>query len=219
MAVTDRTAASSSGASGASGEGEDGDFSVELERWLRSDGPKSVGALTEVFGEKSFAVIILVLMFFPALPVPSGGITHVFEAIAVIVALQMIAGRDTLWLPERWRDRELSGKAMDKAIPFMVRRIRWFERFSKPRMTWIFTREVPKRLLGVLVIAFTVGSAIAPPFSGLDTLPALGVVVIALAIILEDALLLGIGTVIGVGGITLIVTIGAAVARVVKGWL
>jgi hypothetical protein len=68
-----------------------------------------------------------------------------------------------------------------------------------------------------LIIAFTIGAAIAPPFSGLDTLPALGVVVIALSIILEDIVVLAIGFVIGTGGIVLIITLGAALARVIKG--
>jgi hypothetical protein len=62
-------------------------------------------------------------------------------------------------------------------------------------------------------MAFTAGSAIAPPFSGLDTLPALGVVVIALSVILEDIVVFAIGIAIGAGGIALIITVGEAAAR------
>jgi hypothetical protein len=47
-------------------------------------------------------------------------------------------------------------------------------------------------------------------------LPALGVVAISLAIILEDAVELGIGVLIGTGGVVLIVTIGAALAHVIR---
>ena len=53
------------------------------------------------------------------------------------------------------------------------------------------------RILGVVIIAFTLGAFVAPPFSGLDTLPALGVVTIALSIILEDVVVLAIGVFIG----------------------
>lgn len=226
MAATDQPERAEPAGSGRRGRAAAGrradlneDFSAQLETWLRAEGPKSFGSLGEVFAEKSFAVIILVLMFVPALPLPTGGVTHVFEAIAALVALQMIAGRDTLWLPKRWQDKELGGKAMDKAIPFMVRRIQWFERFSKPRQTWLFTREVPKRLIGVVLLVFSAGAAFAPPFSGLDTIPSLGAVIVALSIILEDGLILGIGTIVGVGGLTLIVTLGAAAARLVKSWL
>ena len=48
------------------------DFSDELEAWLKSDGPKTLGELGETFGEKSFAVTILLLMFVPAAPVADG---------------------------------------------------------------------------------------------------------------------------------------------------
>ena len=55
-------------------------FSDELEAWLRSEDAKTVGSLGRVFQEKSFAVTVLLLMFLPAIPAPTGGITHVFEA-------------------------------------------------------------------------------------------------------------------------------------------
>src|SRR6476646_3644403 len=169
-------------------------FSDQLERWLRSDGQKTLGALNDVFAEKSFAVAILLLMFLPALPLPTGGISHVFEAITIVFAGQMVLGRRTIWLPDRWQHRELGPTTTDRAIPLMGR--------------WI------RRLLGLLVMALEVGAAVAPPFSGLDTLPAFGAVAIALSIILEDVAVLAIGIVIGAVGVTLIVTIGAAIVRI-----
>ena len=193
------------------------DFSDELEDWLKGDAPKTVGALSEEFGERSFAVTILLLMFLPALPLPTGGLTHVFELIAIIVALQMVLGRRTLWLPRRFAQRELGASMTGKAVPFISRRIRWFERFSHPRLAGLFNQRWFTRFLGLVIVAFTIGAAVAPPFSGLDTLPALGVVVICLAIILEDVVVLAIGSAIGVGGIALIVTIGAALAHFVRG--
>jgi hypothetical protein len=195
---------------------ERGPFSDQLERWLQGDEPKTVGKLGEVFGEKSFAVTVLLLMFVPALPAPTGGITHVFEVITVIIGAQMVIGARTIWLPSRWRDRELSETVTTKAIPFIARTIRWFERFSRPRLAGLYEQRWFGRVLGVIVIALAVGAAFAPPFSGLDTLPALGAVIIALSIILSDVLLLGIGLVIGTGGVILIVTIGAALVRLVK---
>jgi hypothetical protein len=192
------------------------DFSDELEDWLKGDTPKTVGALGEEFGERSFAVTILLLMFLPALPVPTGGIVHVFELITVTIALQMVLGRRTLWLPERFARRELGASMTGKAVPFISRRIRWFERFSEPRLAGLFTQRWFIRILGLVIIVFTIGAFIAPPFSGLDTLPALGVVIICLAIILEDVLVLAVGGAIGAGGIALILTIGAAIAHFVR---
>lgn len=187
-------------------------FSEELEEWLQGDSVKTLGVLGEAFGEKSFAVMILLLMFVPALPLPTGGISHVFEVITVLVAIQMVLGRRTIWLPNRFEKRELGATITGKAVPFIIRRVRWFEKFSRPRFARLFEQRWFERILGLVIIGFSAGAALAPPFSGLDTLPALGVVTMSLAIILEDVVVLGAGALIGIGGIALIVTIGAALA-------
>jgi hypothetical protein len=191
-------------------------FSNQLDDWLKSDKPKTLGGLGEVFEEKSFAVGVLLLMFIPALPLPTGGITHVFEAITVLLGAEMVIGVRMIWLPARWRDRELGETATQRALPFMVRRIRWFERFSRRRWARLFEQRWLVRVLGLILIALAVAAALAPPFSGLDTVPAFGAVVVALAIILEDFLILGIGLVIGAGGVALILTVGAIIVRFIR---
>jgi hypothetical protein len=191
----------------------DRDFSDELEDWLKGDSPKTIGALSEAFEERSFAVTIMLLMFPSALPVPTGGLTHVLELFAVLVALQMVVGRRTLWLPRRFAQRELGASMTEKAVPFIGRRIRWFEKFSTPRLAPLFNQRWFLRVVGFVILVFVIGAIIAPPFSGLDTLPALGVVVTCLAIVLEDILVFVIGSAIGAGGIALILTLGAALAR------
>jgi len=70
-------------------------------------------------------------------------------------------------------------------------------------------------VLGLVIIGFALAAALAPPFSGLDTFPALGVVGVAMAIVLEDVLVLAIGLVVGTGGVALIASLGAAVVHLV----
>lgn len=194
----------------------DDTFADQLERWMGAEGPKTLGSLGDLFAERTFAVTILIAMFVPALPLPTGGVTLVFEAVAVVVALQMVLGRQTLWLPERWQRRELGALATGKGIPLVSRWVRRFQRFSRPRGVWFFRRRWSSRLLGLVLMTLAITSAIAPPFSGLDTIPAMGAVAIALSMIFEDAVLLAIGVVIGSGGAILILTIGAVVVRAMR---
>ncbi len=91
------------------------------------------------------------------------------------------------------------------------------ERFSRPRGVRFFRQRWALRVLGLILIAFAIGAAVAPPFSGLDTLPALGAVAVALSIILEDVVVLAVGVVVGTGGIVLILTVGAALFRLLRG--
>jgi hypothetical protein len=191
-------------------------FSDQLERWLEGDTPKTVGAMSELFGAKSFGVAIVLLMFLPALPLPTGGVTHVFEVMTMLLAAQLMLGKRTIWVPARWRQRELGAASTAKAIPFALRRIRQVERFSHPRGAQLFAHRWMTRLLGLLVMAFAISAALAPPFSGLDTLPSVGAVLIGLSIILEDVVVLAVGIALGMGGVVLILTIGAALFRLIR---
>src|SRR5262245_17593696 len=100
-------------------------FSVELERWLGTDRDKTLGDVQDVFGERTFAVLILLLMAPTALPLPTGGITVLFEAATVLLAVEMVAGRRTVWLPSSWRERRIGAVATDKALPAVLRAVRW----------------------------------------------------------------------------------------------
>ena len=97
-------------------------------------GEKTLGSLVELFEEKSFAILFVILLGVPALPLPTGGATHVFELIAILLGLQLIAGRDQIWLPQRWRKLVLAGGRQERFIVALLKMIRWLERFSRPRL-------------------------------------------------------------------------------------
>ena len=188
----------------------DARLSDELESWLAGEGDKTLGGLIEVFERKSFAVLFVLLLGVPALPLPTGGATHVFEVIAVLLALELIAGRDTIWLPERWRKLELAGPRQQRFLAGLLRMIRRLERFSRPRLTFLFEHRLSNIVFGLLVVGGSVGAFLAPPFTGLDTLPALGVVLLSLGVLLEDFLVVVGGVAVGVAGVTLEIVLGRA---------
>src|SRR3989344_3658752 len=185
-------------------------FSKELEDWLKSNKPKTLLSLDKVFAEKSFAVIFVILLAIPALPVPTGGLSHLFEAIAILIALQMVVGRRNLWLPMRWRGVSV-GKTMRSAVmPKLISLIRWLEKYSRPRMARLMKSSVLLWFYGLVVVIFSATAFVAIPFSMLDTLPALGVVLMSLAIILEDFLIFLVGLTAGSVGLGLVIALGKA---------
>ena len=192
------------------GSAEEPNVSTELERWLKAPGTKTIGNLLEVFEEKSFAILFVLLMGLPAIPAPTGGATHVFEVITVLLALQLIVGRDEIWLPRRWKDKELSGERQQKFLERLLGVIRWFEKFSKPRFRFLFDRRLTNIVFGVVITGLAVAAFLAPPFSGLDTLPALAAVIISLGVLLEDFVFVVVGLVIGAAGVLLEVILGKA---------
>ena len=188
--------------------------SDQIERWLASDGDKTLGGLIDVFREKSFALIFILLLGVPALPLPTGGATHVLEIVAMLVALQLVAGRDKIWLPERWRKIELgTGGGRTRFIRGLMRAIRWIERFSRPRVRFLFDHRASNSVFGLLVIAGSLGAFLAPPFTGLDTLPALGVVLLSLGVLLVDFAVVVLAIFVGGAGVLLELVLGRAAVR------
>jgi hypothetical protein len=183
--------------------------SDELKQWLGGDQPKTLGNLIELFGPRSFALIFVLLMALPALPLPTGGATHVLEAVTMLVALQLVVGRRCIWLPARWKRLELAAPSRQKLVTALLRRIRWFERFSRPRAGRLFDHRVTRSVFGALVFGLTLSAFLAPPFSGLDTLPSLGVVVIGLGVLMRDVVLATVGAVIGAVGVATVLVLGS----------
>lgn len=188
-------------------------LSDELDDWLNSEGERTLGTLIKVSREKSFAVLFVVLLGVPALPLPTGGATHLFEAIAMLLALQLMFGRKEVWLPGRWRNLRFEGDKRERFMVRLISAIRRLERWSRPRGRFLFGRRLTNVVFGALVMAGTVAAFVAPPFSMLDTLPALGVVLLSLGVLLDDAAIVALGVAVGAGGIALVLFVGAAALR------
>ena len=105
---------------------------------------------------------------------------------------------------------QLAGPGRQKFLNGLMKMIRWLERFSKPRFRFLFNHRLSSIVFGVLVLGGTVGAFAAPPFTGLDTLPSLGVVLLSLGVLLEDFLVVIGALVVGVAGVVLEVVLGSA---------
>ena len=187
-------------------------LSDELEAWLQGPGDKRLGDLVEVFGKRSFAVAFVILLGVPALPLPTGGVTHVFEIIAILLAPQLVIGRDEIWLPQRLCRRELDERRAS-FLNGLIKAIRRVERFSKPRLRFLFGHRLTNLLFGLLVAAGSLAAFLAPPFTGLDTLPALGVVLVSLGVLLEDFYVVIAGIVVLAIGVALEIILGKAAVK------
>jgi hypothetical protein len=193
--------------------------SEEIERWLRDDRPRTVGSLIDTFGEGGFAIVFVLLMALPALPLPTGGATEVLAAITMLLSLQLIAGRRRAWLPRRWRRVKLDGTSRLRHMEKLLARVRWLERFSRPRGRRLLCHRLSGIGFGLAVFALALAALIAPPFSGLDTLPSMGVVLLALGFLMLDAALAAAGLAVGALGVASIVALGELAVKALGGLL
>jgi hypothetical protein len=68
-------------------------------------------------------------------------------------------------------------------------------------------------VFGGLVLAGSLAAFLAPPFTGLDTLPALGVVLVSVGVLLEDVVIVLLGVATGAIGVVLEIVVGTAAVR------
>ena len=185
--------------------------SDELEAWLDGDAEKTIGGLVDVFDKRAFALIFVILMGVPALPLPTGGATHVFE-------VSRCCSRSSCSPAARRSGcRAAGGRARwtrtARFIRALLRTIRRVERLSMNRFSFLFGHWLSNVAFGLVVAVGATAAFLAPPFTGLDTLPALGVVLVSLGVLLEDFVFVVAGVVVMAGGIVLEIVVGSAALK------
>jgi hypothetical protein len=94
-----------------------------------------------------------------------------------------------------------------------MKTIRWIGRLSRPRLRFLFDRRASNAVFGLLVIAGSLAAFLAPPFTGLDTLPSLGVVLLSLGVLLEDLALVVLALTVGGAGVLVEIVLGKAAVQ------
>lgn len=191
--------------------------SQQLREWRDAEGEKTLGGLVDALGAGGFAIIFIVLLGPAALPLPTGGITHVLEVAAMLGALQLIFGRNSVWVPNRWRGVKFEEGSKAKFIDGLVNTTTKLERYSKPRLRWLFGHWVSNVVYGLAVLIGSLAAFLAPPFTGLDTVPALGVVIVSVGMIMEDIAYVIAGALMIAIAPVLMITVGDAIYEWVKG--
>ncbi|MGP9818935.1 exopolysaccharide biosynthesis protein [Salinarimonas sp. NSM] len=101
----------------------------------------TIEEVVEHLGTKSFAALMLVFSLIstsPASAIP--GLTATVAVIVFILAVQMILGRDRVWLPDFVTRRRMSTQKLCKGVSWMRRPVRFVERFLGSRLTFLVHR-------------------------------------------------------------------------------
>ena len=136
-----------------------------------------------------FALLIFALPC--CLPMPPG-IPTVCGVALVIIAANLIAGRQRLWLPRAITDKSVSRadlkRMVDRWLPYLER----LERVCKPRFP-IVTEPFAKILIGIVIFALGFVMILPIPFLG-NMPPGFAASVIAIGMTERDGLVVLIGT-------------------------
>lgn len=173
-----------------------------------ADGVVVLGEVLDKAGDRGYGFLLILLAIPAFIPILPPGTSGVLGALMSIVALQMLFGLKQPWFPKRWRNKVLSPKVVQALQTRGVAILRQIERVSHPRGRRLTRNGLILRLSALVVIALAL--VLSSPMPFMNTLPALGVLLIGVGLANHDLYFLSAGWGIGIV-VVLIVALGIEV--------
>ncbi|MGF1491923.1 MAG: exopolysaccharide biosynthesis protein [Microcoleaceae cyanobacterium] len=179
-------------------------LSAELQNYFfAEDCPKEVtlASVLDLAGERVFGFLFVLLSLPSALPIPAPGYSIPFGILMLLLAVQLIVGRQQPWLPQSWLDRPIALTTVQGFIKSGIPLLRKIELFSRPRLTPICTSVLGRIIIGCAIALMSLSMMV--PIPGTNTLPAFGIFVTGFGLLDDDGAVSLAGLVICALGLTL----------------
>lgn len=118
------------------------------------------------------------------------------------LTLQMLAGREEPWLPEKFGQRKIDKEGLTRMSSFGRKWFGWLETIARPRLTWL-TGKRSERVIALFLTVFC--ASILLPIPSTNTVPGIGVAIVAFGLMSRDGLLVILGMIVGAAWISLLV--------------
>jgi len=173
--------------------------------------------IIKLLGTRAFGIALLFFSLPSALPFSAiPGVAFVFSVPIFFFAVQMILGRNTLWLPKRIATKTVSYQSVAKIIQKTVPYLKKAEYFLKPR--WAFMTSRPMEIVNGLVILFLAIFLVLPiPFS--NYIFAILLVTFSLGLIEKDGIVILLGYIASLLYVSLISWFITAAVHNFMSWL
>ncbi|WP_397420465.1 exopolysaccharide biosynthesis protein [Phenylobacterium sp.] len=170
----------------------------------KASGPEGL-TLREIrdrLDERAFGLMILILAI-PCLVPALYGVPQIVGIPILLLAGQMLLGREEPWLPEAVLKRRVSRAMLDRMADFAVKRMGWFERLSRPRLT-LFAQGLAERAAAAFMILATL--TIVLPMT--NTVPSVALALMSVGLIQRDGLFVAAGAAVATGWVTALLVVG-----------
>lgn len=162
-------------------------LSLELERFFFEEERPPQVTLADILliaGERIFGFLFVMLAFPSALPLPAPGYSTPFGMVIFLLAVQLIAGANTPWLPEKIRNRPIELTQVQGVLKIGLPWLRRIETISRPRLTYICNSLPGRVTIGIAIALMAISMMI--PIPGTNTLPAMGIFVTGFGLLDDD---------------------------------
>ncbi len=165
----------------------------------------TLASVLELAGERTFGFLFVLLALPSALPIPAAGYSVPFGIVMLLLAVQLIVGAKTPWLPSRIMHRPIAIKRVQGFVKSGIPWMQKIERVSKPRLTLVCTTRVGRVFIGLAIALMSISMMI--PIPGTNTLPAMGIFVTGFGLLDDDGAISLAGMLLCLFGATLTLSI------------
>lgn len=179
-----------------------------------------IDGILEAFHERGFGIMLFLFSLPAAVPIPMPGLNSFIAIPLILLTWQQMMGRHTVWMPEKVRIAEIDRDLIEKTINFSIPWVKRLEYFIKPRMGYV-TQGAFSHLIGAAGLIMAACGAIPLPF--VNTVPAIGITLMAVGVLMRDGLVVlagMIGGLVWVAGIlTAYAIFGMTAAYMIKDFI
>lgn len=165
------------------------------------------GDLFDAVKSRGFGPLLIIPSLIVILPTGAiPGVPDVCAIIMILISAQIVAGRESPWIPKKIKKMSFSAakmrKAMDKAEPVLQK----IDDFSKRRLT-VLTTPTAQRVFAALIVVMCCVSITVGMIPYVPALIALPIMIFAIGLTVGDGLLMLIGLFCVAGGAGIISTL------------
>jgi len=163
---------------------------------MASDAPDDGLSLHDILDrleERAFGAMLFILALPCAIPFLYG-VPQVVSLPMMALTLQMLAGREEPWLPEKFGKRMINKSGLERTSRFGRKWFGWLEVISHPRLTFL-TGKTMERVVALFLTVFAASILVPLPLT--NSTPAIAVAIVAFGLMARDGILVILGAVLG----------------------
>jgi hypothetical protein len=164
-------------------------------------------------------VLLLALPFITPIPLP--GLSTPFGLAILLIALRLSLGQRP-WLPMNLQRKELPPGFLRKLFAVAQRVLHFFEKFLRPRLTFITDTALLAQLHAVLMLVAALVLLLPLPIPFTNSFPAWTILLLAAGLLERDGLFILGGYLVFIAGVFYFIFLGEATATLLHGlvqWL
>lgn len=172
----------------------------QLGQAARANGPKvSVEAIMEAVGHRSFGPLLLLAGLLGMTPVSAvPGAPSLIALVTLLVASQLLIGRDSFWLPKFVLKRSVPAGKLETTVRIVEKPARVVDRLVRPRLQAL-TGPIADRVVALVCVLLALAT---PPLEFLPFVafvPSAAIATFGLGLLARDGLLVLIALTISAG--------------------